>query len=231
MATPESTSKLLQRLGNSGYAIIPNQPDIRGWNVIDNNGRKAGEVEELIFDTEALKVRYIVLDLEDNSFRIKPKQVLIPIGLIELHSNDDDIILNNVTEEQLRALPAYTNDEVTNELEASILSVFVDNDSTSITNTSNTGIYEQEHFDDNLHRSRTTEIPFNESIRMRQEPSFLESEGTNRMEIDDDIDTLDDKKIIIEERDAIPVSDSREIRSGNDIDEWDSTDNDPHNRE
>lgn len=61
----ENTNKRLQELGGSDFEIAEDQPDIRGWDVKDENGKKIGEVDELIFDEQSRKVRYIVLDLEE----------------------------------------------------------------------------------------------------------------------------------------------------------------------
>ncbi|MBC3539213.1 hypothetical protein ACFSC6_07635 [Rufibacter sediminis] len=38
---------------------------------------------------------------------LEPCHVLIPIGVADLHEADDDVILPNVTVEQLRSLLAY----------------------------------------------------------------------------------------------------------------------------
>ncbi len=118
-----STSRLLE-LGGSGYEIVDGEPDIRGWEVKDESGKKIGEVDELIFDSQANKVRYIVLDLEDNMLDMESKNVLVPIGLAELHEEDDDVLLPGVTSAQLRALPEYEKNHIGPDVEASVRNVF-----------------------------------------------------------------------------------------------------------
>ncbi|WP_018478827.1 DUF2382 domain-containing protein [Pontibacter roseus] len=110
----------LQELGGSDFKIAEGEPNIKGWTVKDPQGRTIGEVDELLFDPQSRKVRYIVLDLEGNVLDLEPRNVLIPIGLAELHEADDDVILPNITAAQFQALPVYDRDNLTRETENSI---------------------------------------------------------------------------------------------------------------
>jgi stress response protein YsnF len=114
----------LQELGGSDFKIAEGEPNIKGWSVKDPQGRKIGEVDELLFDAQTRKVRYIVLDLEGNVLDLEPRDVLIPIGVAELHESDDDVIIPNITAEQFRALPVYEKGRLTRETETSIRNVF-----------------------------------------------------------------------------------------------------------
>ncbi len=124
MATEYNRNTRLQKLSNSDFEIMDGEPDIRGWDVKDASGRQIGEVEELIFDVQSCKVRYLVVDLDDNEFDLDDKEVLVPIGVAELHKDDDDVILNGVTPEQLSALPEYDEDRFDDEHENSIRNIF-----------------------------------------------------------------------------------------------------------
>jgi len=46
------------------FKIADGEPDIRGWDVRGADGTKVGEVEDLLIDTAAMKVRYIEVKLE-----------------------------------------------------------------------------------------------------------------------------------------------------------------------
>src|SRR3954469_12541019 len=54
----------LSELGS--YTIEKGDQDPRGWTVVTGQGTRIGEVEDLIVDTQAMKVRYLVVDLEDD---------------------------------------------------------------------------------------------------------------------------------------------------------------------
>jgi len=50
----------LQELGGSDYKIAEGEDNIKGWDVKDAQDHNLGDVDELIFDMESLKVRYLV---------------------------------------------------------------------------------------------------------------------------------------------------------------------------
>ena len=126
MATNENYNdrNRLQELGGSDFQIAEGEPNIKGWTVKDPQGKTIGEVEELLFDPQTRKVRYIVLDIEGEYMDLEPRNVLIPIGVAELQESDDDVILPNVTAEQLRALPVYEKDNLTRDTEMTIRNIF-----------------------------------------------------------------------------------------------------------
>jgi stress response protein YsnF len=107
----------LIELGDSDYEMRDGEPDIRGWDVKDAGGRHIGEVEDLLFDPETRKVRYLIVDLEGNELDLDDRSVLIPVGQAQLHEVDDDVVLPYASAEQLRALPEYDKDNFTSEHE------------------------------------------------------------------------------------------------------------------
>jgi uncharacterized protein (TIGR02271 family) len=120
----DKKERRLQELGGSDYKIVDGEPNIKGWDVKDETGKKIGEVDELIFDTQTRKVRYIVVDLEGNVFDFDTRDVLVPIGIAQLHEKDDDVILPGVTAEQIRSLPDYDEDDLGSEVETKVRNVF-----------------------------------------------------------------------------------------------------------
>lgn len=111
----------LQELDRSDFEITKDDPDIRGWDVKNATGQKIGEVEELILDAQQKKIRYMVVELDDDDLDLEDdKKVLIPIGLAELDKEDDDVILPALTVEQLQALPAYDRDSLDDDTERQI---------------------------------------------------------------------------------------------------------------
>ena len=114
----------LQELDHSKFEIVKGDPDIRGWDVRYKNGEKIGSIEELIFDTKAKKVRYMIVDLDENELRLEHRKVLIPIGFAELDSKNDDVMIPNVSVDQLCSLPEYKRNSLSPELERNISSIF-----------------------------------------------------------------------------------------------------------
>jgi hypothetical protein len=147
----------LQELDRSDFEVVDGEPDIRGWDVKNTRGQKLGEVEELIVDAQQKKVRYMVVDLDDNELDLDDRKVLIPIGLAELHRDDDDVLLRNVGAEQLRNLPAYDKDQLDAETERRICNALGRSD-TGSRREQEPEFYRHEYFnDDNLYRNRMRE--------------------------------------------------------------------------
>ena len=93
--------------------IAEGEPDIRGWTVRTADGVHVGEVDDLIIDTLAMKVRYMCVELDGATFDLDDKRrVLVPLGTARLDDvNDDVFIVSNAA--QLLALPAYDDDTFT----------------------------------------------------------------------------------------------------------------------
>lgn len=151
----------LQELDRSDFEIMKGEPDIRGWDVKNSAGQKIGEVEELIVDAQQKKVRYMVVDLDDNRLKLDHRKVLIPIGLAELHKKDDDVILPNVQAEHIRSLPVYDENNLTPEVERRICSTFGRTNETMSTTKvehDHADFYKHDYFnDDNLYKHRLHE--------------------------------------------------------------------------
>jgi sporulation protein YlmC with PRC-barrel domain len=151
----------LQELDRSDFEIVEGEPDIRGWDVKNSHGEKIGEVEELILDAKMKKVRYMVVDMDDNDLKLDHHKVLLPIGLAELHKDDDDVILPGVQIEQLRNLPDYDKDHLDGRYERQICSILGRNPETvniKEDQEDDPEFYRHDYFnDDNLYKHRLHE--------------------------------------------------------------------------
>lgn len=156
----EYSSNRLRKLSGSHYDIVDGEPDIRGWDVRDTAGKKIGEVDDLLFEEETRRVRYLVVDLDDNELDIdNDKDVFVPIGIAQLHDRADDVILPGVTADQLRELPEYDEDRFDNGHETSVRNVFAGLGGAALVGgVAGTGeFYNHEHYnDDNLYCNRRT---------------------------------------------------------------------------
>lgn len=157
MAT-HTKNRRLQELRGSGYEMDKGQPDIRGWEVVNENGQHIGKVHELVFDTVAMKVRYIVLNVADsNVLELEKRTVLVPIGFAHLHRNDKCLTLRGITPFQLRALPRYIKDGLGPKAERDISTVF-GRSHTGIDSEDDvdTQFYNHDHFNDDMTRENRT---------------------------------------------------------------------------
>lgn len=158
MNTNDNKNNRLQKLRGSDYEIVDGEPDIRGWDVQDSTGQDIGTIDELIFDTQSRKVRYMVVDLDKDYINNDSHDVLVPIGLAELEKKDDQVLLPGVTPAMLTSLPEY-DDNINADMENSIRTVFGGlgiAGASAITNEDD--FYNHEHFnEDNLLKNRTSD--------------------------------------------------------------------------
>jgi hypothetical protein len=143
MAMEERVTHRLEELHGSGYELMDDQPDIVGWDVKSRSGKKVGEVTDLLFEPRTRKVRYLVVDLDDNELGMEEdREVLIPIGMAELYTKSEHrhshrdidpaydaydpardgnvVYLPDVSAEQLDELPLYEKNHLSPHVEIAI---------------------------------------------------------------------------------------------------------------
>ena len=103
------------------FQVAEGDPDVRGWEVLASDGRKIGEVDNLLIDTAAMKVRYLDVDLDDGLIEAGDnRHILIPIGYARLDEGDDQIRVSALASTDIRGLPDYTHEPLTREYEATV---------------------------------------------------------------------------------------------------------------
>ena len=100
------------------FEVAEGDPDIRGWDVHTADGRRIGEVDDLLVDRLAMKVRYLDVDLDDEVDRSgEDRHILVPIGYARLDEADDRVVVDSLTRADLEAMPLYDHAPVTREYE------------------------------------------------------------------------------------------------------------------
>jgi photosynthetic reaction center H subunit len=107
------------------FKVASGDPDVRGWEVMSADGRRIGEVEELLVDTSAMKVRYLDVEVEKGMVAAgDDRHVLIPIGYARLERERDCVIVDNLSASELGGLPAYDHRPLTRDFETSVRDSF-----------------------------------------------------------------------------------------------------------
>ena len=105
----------LLSLEHSDFIVARNEPDVRGWNVIDANRESMGQVCDLIFDPNAERVRYAVVRLEGDSQR------LLPIGYLQIDAARQQLLMPGLTSVDVRSLREFTDELPTRSEESAVL--------------------------------------------------------------------------------------------------------------
>ena len=96
-------AQLLQPLSElTQYRIASDEPDIRGWRIATEGAGSGGIVRDVVVDTAALKVRYVVVELERDD-----RSVLLPIGFLQLAADTETLHAPALRADDLDVLPAY----------------------------------------------------------------------------------------------------------------------------
>lgn len=133
------------------FKVAEGDPDVRGWDVIASDGTKVGEVEELLVDTDAMKVRYLAVERDTGWFDTSDEPaVLVPIGAARLDTDDDRVIVESITSADFRSMPAYRRDTgVTRDYETSLRTHYGDASSdTAALGAGGSDFYQGDHYDD-----------------------------------------------------------------------------------
>lgn len=112
-----------EELSKSDFDIVEDEPNIIGWKLVNESGADIGTVDELLFDTQTMAVRYLVVDLTDNGMHLDGKRVLIPIELADLLEPSSEVVIPSIHIDQFDALPPYVNNDISAETEAEIREV------------------------------------------------------------------------------------------------------------
>lgn len=116
------------------FKVADGEPDVRGWEVLASDGRKIGEVDELLVDTAAMKVRYLDVDVDDAMVAGgADRHVLIPIGYARLEEGSDRVMVDALASSDLGGVPSYDQGPLTRDFETSVRESFSARRGTGVT--------------------------------------------------------------------------------------------------
>lgn len=141
----------LEEFGKSNFELADGQPDIIGYTVYTAENTRIGKVSELLISEQECSVLYLAVEL-NKELASDHRSVLIPVGGVELHHDIDDVLITDVTGEQIAMLPGYSGGPVLPTMEAKILQVFSTDDND---HHGHAGFYSSQHFNQNrIYHSR-----------------------------------------------------------------------------
>ena len=114
---------VLRRLRDlTDFEVADGNPDVRGWTVRGNDGQALGTVFELIVEPEAMKVRYLDVEL-DGRFHINEhgNHILLPIGAASLDDDGDNVFVPALNAESVLNYPPYVEIQITRDYEEAML--------------------------------------------------------------------------------------------------------------
>jgi hypothetical protein len=102
------------------YEVADGDPDVRGWDVVADDGQKIGKVDELIVDIEDQKVRYLdVRTSQDVTVGEGERHLLVPISAADI-KNNDEVRLNGISKTVLEKYPVFKGGPITYDYEMTL---------------------------------------------------------------------------------------------------------------
>ena len=77
------------------YTIEKGDPDPRGWSVVSTDGTRIGTVDDLVVDTSAMKVRQLIVELDDDYGRMAASDggaVLLDVNEVDLRNERREVV-------------------------------------------------------------------------------------------------------------------------------------------
>ncbi|AHM61207.1 hypothetical protein D770_14765 [Flammeovirgaceae bacterium 311] len=120
-----TNSNLIRLKDADDLKIVKSDSDVRGWPVLTSDNMEVGKVDELIVDTNAMKVRYLIVDLYDDYAADKiDHYMLLPIGAARLHEKDNTVLVSGIKTTTILNYPVYRDTDITRDYEHSIRNFF-----------------------------------------------------------------------------------------------------------
>jgi hypothetical protein len=206
-----------KELHSSGFEIKEGEPDIRGWKVKNDQNQEIGKVDELLFDTDSMRVRYLIIDLNGKPLNLASRDVIIPIGLAELDKTDNIVLLPEVTAGHLASLPEYKKGKITIETERAIRDVFAPK---GAVNYVDPDYYDPKEFYDNQYFNERRMYEARNAENRDAEDSIIRAENERARTR---IITSDDEKKNFREEEGIAATDKETARGTTDEPVWEGS--------
>jgi sporulation protein YlmC with PRC-barrel domain len=80
------------------YDIGRNEPDPRGWTVVNREGRPVGEVKDLVVDTQRMAATYLDVELDTKTFDLRndDPHVLVPVE--RAHADGKRVVVDEISD-------------------------------------------------------------------------------------------------------------------------------------
>jgi photosynthetic reaction center H subunit len=104
-------SERLARLDTlDDFRISKGSGDPRGWTVVGGDGAKLGKVTELIIDQEAMRVKYLDVDVLEKKLELEvvDRHVLVPADRVRLEHKGKKVVVDGLFARDLVDYPVYS---------------------------------------------------------------------------------------------------------------------------
>jgi hypothetical protein len=105
--------KRFERLSRlNGYAVERHQTDPRGWEIVNSDHRRIGQVEDLIVDTSTMRAVYLDVELDAKQFDLHDDpRIVVPVERADRHGDHKHLIVSGMDAARVQELCAARDDQ------------------------------------------------------------------------------------------------------------------------
>lgn len=103
---PRAKSDLIPLRHLSGWGIADNEPDIRGWNIVDNNDKSIGHIDDLLIDKNRDEAVMAIIGYGTGVLGSASRRTLIPLDNVRLDERKHVVRFDD-DEERIKKAPEY----------------------------------------------------------------------------------------------------------------------------
>lgn len=130
------------------YKVSGDDPDVRGWSILDRDRNEFGRIEELIVDPEKEKVRYLdVVPNTKESVDEGDLHMLIPVGAARIVDDENKVIVDGIERDRLDSYPMHRGDYFSRDIEHRVVESFSTPGGGSLSSTETGDFYDHVLFD------------------------------------------------------------------------------------
>ena len=105
---PAADSHIVPLRDARGFRLAKDAPNLRGWTVFGADLERVGTVHDMLVDPEAMKARYLDVDVADDLFLLEDdRHVVVPMEAVDLRERGEDVLIRGMTARDVAGLPAY----------------------------------------------------------------------------------------------------------------------------
>lgn len=96
-ADRDASVRRMERLSRMReYDVARNEPDPRGWTVVNRDGRAVGEVKDLIVDTDRMSATYLDVELDHKLFDFRGEDPHVMVPVERAHRQGRQVVVDDI---------------------------------------------------------------------------------------------------------------------------------------
>lgn len=165
------------------FRVVEGEPTLVGYSFCNENGDRLGEIDDLIADSDAMKVRFLIVALDQGL--LTSRRIIVPLRDVTIDEDAGRVICTDCSESRMQSYPTYEGGALP-DLQKRFTATFLPETGKAERTATRPEAYNApiagEHKEGVLERAKERIEEFGEERRERRE-ARAETAGEQRMEL------------------------------------------------